>query len=116
VIVAPPLAVTVTSNVKVFPPGWMLAPLQLITPPEKVQVGEQVPVPPNDVPAGRLSVTSAVNAAPGFVTWSVYVIVSPVPALPVEADLTMCGFTSSEFVTVLLVVGVVTSVEVTPAL
>jgi hypothetical protein len=116
VIVDPPVAVIVASNVNVFVPGWMVALLQVTVPPAKEHDGEQVPVPPKEVPAGIGSVTSAVKAAPGLLICTVYVTVSPFPALPVDASFTTSGFTSSVFVTVLLVVGVVTSVEVTLAL
>jgi ethanolamine utilization microcompartment shell protein EutS len=115
-MVDPPVAVIVASNVNVFVPGWMVALLHVIVPPAREHEGEQVPVPLKEVPAGIGSFTSAVNAAPGLLTCTVYVIVSPFPALPVDASFTTCGFTSSVFVTTLLVAGVVTSVEVTLAL
>ena len=46
-------------------PGGIVTPLQVTVPPANVHAGAQVPAT-NDVPAGTTSLTSAVNAAPGF--------------------------------------------------
>ena len=56
------------------------------------------------------------KAAPGLLTRTVYVTVSPGPALSAETLFTTVGSTSRVFVTVLLTVGDATSVEVTLAL
>src|SRR3954454_23147006 len=78
VTVEPPAAVTVTLNENVADPGGIVTPLQVTIPPADVQAGLQPPA--NDVPPGSGSLTSAVNAAPGLLTASVYVSVSPVAA------------------------------------
>ena len=65
VTVVPPPAVTVTSNENVEVPDGIVTPLQVTVPPANVHAGVQLPAA-NDVPAGTTSLTSAVNAAPGF--------------------------------------------------
>ncbi len=71
VIVAPPPAVIVAVKLKVFVPAEIAAPFQCTAPPERVQAGEQLPTPVKETPVGIVSLMSAVNAAPGFETWSV---------------------------------------------
>ena len=91
-------------------PGGIVTPLHVTVPAANVQAGEQLSA--NDVPVGTTSLTLAVNAAPGLLTDSVYVSVSPGAASVAETDLTISGCTWSLFVTVLLFAGVGVSVEV----
>ena len=65
VTVVPPPAVTVTSNENAAAPCGIVTPLQVTVPAANVHAGVQLPAT-NDVPAGTTSLTSAVNAAPGF--------------------------------------------------